>query len=180
MQNAGIFLSLGTNLGEREKNLIRCLDALGAVESLELVRISSIYETDPVGMTEQPDFLNMVVEVNTSLSPMELLHTVKNIEKRLGRKETFRWGPRLIDVDILAYKNLILEEEELAIPHPRLAERLFVLVPLNEIAPFFRHPKTKKTVKELIRNCTDLAQVRLKKRYSEIERKFQWKKTHGN
>jgi 2-amino-4-hydroxy-6-hydroxymethyldihydropteridine diphosphokinase len=180
LQNTEIFLSLGTNLGDREENLIRCLETLGAVEELEIIRISSIYETDPIGVTEQPDFLNMVVEIITSLSPMELLHTVKNIEKKLGRKETFRWGPRLIDIDILAYKNLILEENELFIPHQRLAERLFVLVPLKEIAPFFRHPKTKKPVKELIRNCSDLTQVRLKKHYSEIERKLKWKKTHGN
>lgn len=180
MQNTEIFLGLGTNLGDREENLIRCLGALGAVENLKLVRISSIYETEPVGVTDQPDFLNMVVEIDTSLSPIELLLSVKKIEKELGRKKTYRWGPRLIDIDILAYKDLILEEKELFIPHQRLAERLFVLIPLREITPFFRHPKTKEPVKELICNCSDLTEVRLKKHYSEIERKLKWKKMIGN
>jgi len=175
VHTTGIFLGLGTNLGDREQNLIRCLNELVASSVVEVHKISSIYETDPVGVTDQPDFLNMVVEIETSLLPMKLLHFVKDAEKKLGREDGRRWGPRLIDIDILAYGDVVVEEEELNIPHMSLAERLFVLVPLQEIAPDFYHPKLKLSVAELIQQCQDIKQIKLIQSQSELERKLAWK-----
>ncbi|NOZ62276.1 MAG: 2-amino-4-hydroxy-6-hydroxymethyldihydropteridine diphosphokinase [Calditrichaeota bacterium] len=161
MGAAGIFLGLGTNLGDRERNLIHCLKELTVTDQVEICRISSVYETAPVGVTDQPDFLNMVVEIETSLLPWQLLHFVKKVEKKIGRKNGRRWGPRLIDVDILAYRDVVLEANELKIPHARLAERLFVLIPLQEIAPDFFHPQLNVSVAELIQQCQDIKQVRI-------------------
>ncbi|MDA0733764.1 MAG: 2-amino-4-hydroxy-6-hydroxymethyldihydropteridine diphosphokinase [Chloroflexi bacterium] len=136
------YLGLGTNLGSREINLSRAVQSLTTSQTVQIVRSSSIYETAPWGYTEQPNFLNCVVEVNTWLSPVELLELAKQIENDLGREENFRYGPRLIDIDILLYGNdtVHLCHPDLEIPHPRIAERAFVLVPLSELAPDIMHP----------------------------------------
>jgi 2-amino-4-hydroxy-6-hydroxymethyldihydropteridine diphosphokinase len=114
------------------------------------LRVSRIFETPPWGFADQPAFLNQVVEGQTRLSPADLLDTVKDLETRLGRVATFRYGPRVIDIDILFYGDQIIEIPGLSIPHPRLAERAFVLVPLADLAPNLRHPVTGKTVAEML------------------------------
>ena len=138
-----LFLALGTNLGDRRENLRRAVRALAGLMVIEA--ISPIYETAPWGLAEQPNFLNMCLSATTGLLPRPLLAKIKDLEIRLGRKPGPRWGPRLIDIDLLFYDDLILQVEDaegLTIPHPRLAERAFVLAPLADIAPQFRHPQT--------------------------------------
>jgi 2-amino-4-hydroxy-6-hydroxymethyldihydropteridine diphosphokinase len=133
-----IHLALGTNLGNRTSNLRRALAAFPPAVTV-LVE-SSVYETPPWGMTDQPPFLNMVIKGETRLAPTDLLQYLKQIESELGRVPSVRYGPRLIDVDILFYNSLILDTPELTIPHPRLHERAFVLVPLADLSPTLVHP----------------------------------------
>lgn len=145
---AHVFLALGTNLGERAHNLRHAIEALPP--AVRLQRQSPIYETPPWGFTDQPDFLNMVIEGETDLSPLALLHFIKDLERRLGRQPSVRYGPRLIDLDILFYDDLVLETSELVIPHPRLHERAFVLVPLADLAPDLIHPRLQRSVRDLL------------------------------
>ena len=134
------FLGLGANLGDRASSLRAALRALHAPPSLEVVRASTFYETAPVGVTGQPDFLNAVAEVRTTLPPAALLARLLGVEQQLGRVRTERWGPRVIDIDILLYGDQALALPGLTVPHPRAAERSFVLQPLAEIAPDARFP----------------------------------------
>jgi len=143
-----IFLGLGSNLGDRRSNLIEALHKLR--EKIAIRSVSSCYETEPVGYLNQPRFLNIVCSGTTSLSPRELFQFIKGIEKKMGRQPTVRYGPRPIDIDILLYDDLVLDEPDLVIPHPRLAERAFVLVPLAEIAPQQVHPILQMTSEELL------------------------------
>ena|SRR5688572_3119499 len=131
-----VYLGLGSNLGDRAANLRLAVDKLDS-GPVRILRTSFLYETNPVGVTEQPvaDYLNCAVESETNLTPSALLFYVKNIERSLGRFETFRWGPRVIDIDILLFEDVTLDSEELSIPHPRLCERKFVLIPLLELNP---------------------------------------------
>ena len=128
-----VFLGLGSNLGDRKRNIAQAVGLLS--QQLSIRKLSMVYETDPVGVTEQPRFLNVVVEGATQSSPRELLATTQEIERRVGRRPTFRWGPRVIDIDILLYGDQTINEADLITPHPRMRERKFVLVPLCEIAP---------------------------------------------
>lgn len=127
------FLSLGSNLGDREENLAAAIRTLNSREDTEVISISSVYETDPVGFLDQGPFLNLACRVSTSLSPRELLAALKEIEKLLVRIPTVRNGPRTIDLDILLYENQSVNEPDLIIPHPRMFERAFVMIPLLEL-----------------------------------------------
>lgn len=141
------YLSLGSNLGDRAKNLAKAISSL-APQVQPLIQ-SSIYQTEPWGYSDQPNFLNQVVKAETTLDPFDLLDYLKATESQLGRQETFRFGPRLIDIDILLYDDLIVDTHKLTIPHPRIYERAFVLIPLSEIAPDLTHPILGKTIQEL-------------------------------
>lgn len=134
-----IFVGLGSNVGDRLGNLRGAVRALSARDGIEVTATSGVYETDPVG-PEQPDFLNAVVEIETELAAEELLRVFKQIEIELGRVTRERWGPREIDLDLLVYGDLHVEAEDLVVPHPQIATRAFVLVPLVEIAPTVEIP----------------------------------------
>jgi 2-amino-4-hydroxy-6-hydroxymethyldihydropteridine diphosphokinase len=153
-----VYLSLGSNVGDREGNLRAAVAQLRSAIRVEAV--SSLYETEPVGVTDQPAFLNLAVAAHTDLAPRQLLEAVKRVERRVGRKPTYRWGPRVIDIDIVLYDALILETPELTLPHARLAERAFVLVPLAEIAPEAVEPRSEKRVVELSEVAPGRAGVR--------------------
>ncbi len=143
-----VYLGLGSNIGDRDANLSAALRALAAIVTVE--RVSSVYDTAPMLYTNQPRFHNLVCQVLTSLSPDALLHAVKEIERQLGRKSGPRYGPRVIDIDLLLYGRLIFNSAALTIPHPRMAERAFVLAPLAEIAPTLTHPVLGVTIAELL------------------------------
>jgi 2-amino-4-hydroxy-6-hydroxymethyldihydropteridine diphosphokinase len=142
------YIAMGTNLGERLENLRAAIDALAP--DVSVLAKSHVYETPPWGVEDQPAFLNMVVRAETGLEPEILLRYLKEIESQLGREESVRWGPRLIDLDILFYDNLVLDTEGLVIPHPRLHERGFVLVPMADVGADVVHPVSGEFVWELL------------------------------
>ncbi|HXF85933.1 MAG TPA: 2-amino-4-hydroxy-6-hydroxymethyldihydropteridine diphosphokinase [Anaerolineales bacterium] len=146
-----VYLSLGSNLGNRLANLKQAIASLPP--QMEVKAKSRIYETPPWGYTDQPMFLNQVIKAETYLDPQALLKHLKRLEIALGRKATFQYGPRLIDIDILFYDDLILNTASLVIPHPQLHKRGFVLLPLMDIAPDLLHPTLKKSIRELIAFC---------------------------
>jgi len=153
-------LGLGGNLGDRIENLAEARARL-VKRGIAIRALSALYETEPVGFSAQPWFINQAVEVETELSPRELLMLVKEIEKDMGREATVLDGPRVIDIDILLAGDKVIGTEELAIPHPRLAERNFVLEPLAEIAPQAVHPGLKRTIRELLRLSKDRSRVEM-------------------
>jgi len=165
MKDDLVFLCLGSNLGRREWQIDRAISALHG-NGLKIVRCSSLYETQPVGSEGQPYFLNVVLAVKTDLEARKLLAVCKQIEQTLGRKESkLRFEPRTIDIDILLYKGLVIEEANLVIPHPRMSKRRFVLVPLVEIAPMVKDPRDKRTYREI------LAQVNNTRRVTKLKAK---------
>jgi len=155
----GIFLGLGTNLGSRVEHLACCLKRLSCQSEVLVTRISSVYESEPFGEPNQPWFLNMAVEITTDLAPFELLTFTQQVEKEIGRKETYHWGPRIIDIDILSYHEMVFRQPMLQIPHRQLHLRRFVLLPLKEIATGFVHPEIKKNIDHLLTDCQDKTQV---------------------
>ena len=147
------YLSLGSNLDDREANLNRALDRLGSPD-VHIKRVSSIYETEPQDLHNQPWFLNLVVEIETTLFPLQLLARIQKIEKELGRRRIVPKGPRTIDIDILLFGNFKIETSTLTVPHPRMHERRFVLEPLSELAPDLCHPISRHTVREMLNEIT--------------------------
>lgn len=143
-----IYLSLGSNLDDRYANLQRAVGELN--KFLKITAISPVFATEPWGDVDQPLFLNVCVAASGNLPPHELLHQIKRVENDMGRAPTRRWGPRLIDIDILFYDQVVIEDEGLTIPHPRVAERAFVLAPLAVINPDLRHPQTGLSVREML------------------------------
>jgi len=159
MKQETVFLSLGSNLGDRAANLRAAIDALAGV-GVRATKISSFYETEPVDYLDQPWFLNCVVEAETLLAPLDLLHAVRKIEAQLGSKKEFRKGPRLLDIDILLYDAATIDLPDLQIPHPRMLQRNFVLAPFAEIAPTLRHPDWKGTALDLLAASPDTSKIR--------------------
>jgi 2-amino-4-hydroxy-6-hydroxymethyldihydropteridine diphosphokinase len=154
---AEAYIALGSNLGDRATNLRGALERIRGIA--ELVGISRVYETEPVGFREQPDFWNLVVRIHTTLEPEALFHQLKRIEADLGRSADFRNAPRIIDLDLLTYDAVLLKTPNLEIPHPRMHQRTFVLYPLAELEPSFRHPATGMTIDDLIAQLPDPSRV---------------------
>ncbi|HHV99717.1 MAG TPA: 2-amino-4-hydroxy-6-hydroxymethyldihydropteridine diphosphokinase [Clostridiaceae bacterium] len=148
-----VFIGLGSNIGNREKYIHDAIKHISQIPDTKIIKMSDIYETEPVGNTEQDRFLNMAVCIATRLEPLELLGRLQYIENLLGRKRTIRWGPRTIDLDILLFDDLHLELPQLVIPHPRMFERAFVLIPLSEILD--GKDIMGMNVDELINRCSD-------------------------
>jgi 2-amino-4-hydroxy-6-hydroxymethyldihydropteridine diphosphokinase len=160
------YIGLGSNMGDRSYFLNEAIKSLDSNERISVIATSSIYETAPVGYLEQESFLNMVIKVSTILKPIELLEVNQQVEKDLGRKRDIRWGPRTIDLDILMYNNENIETEKLIIPHPRMKERAFVLVPLMEIDDTIEIPYTKMPISLFIKELQDREEVQIWKRKS--------------
>jgi 2-amino-4-hydroxy-6-hydroxymethyldihydropteridine diphosphokinase len=153
------YLSLGSNVGDRAKNLRAAVAALGKT-GVQVVRVSSVYETEPVDYLDQTWFLNMAVEAETELAELDLLHALRGIETQMGSKKIIAKGPRLIDMDILLYGDKVIDTPELQIPHPRMHLRRFVLEPLAEIAPDVGHPVSHVSAKEMLAGTPDKSTVR--------------------
>jgi 2-amino-4-hydroxy-6-hydroxymethyldihydropteridine diphosphokinase len=154
-----IYLSLGSNVGDREANLRAAIAALPPA-GVQVQHVSSIYETEPVDHLDQPWFLNCVVEAETELLPLALLQALRAIESQLGNQKEFPKGPRKIDLDILLYGNETITTPELQVPHPRMLQRRFVLTPLDELAPNLKHPSWQATAAELLQRLEDPSEVR--------------------
>lgn len=146
-----VYLSLGTNMGDKKKNLLEAIEKIGKLENTKVTSQSTILETEPFGYTEQDMFLNACIELKTLFTPQELLEKLLNIELEMGRVRTIKWGPRIIDIDILFFDDEIIQDKNLAVPHPWISERMFVLEPLCEIAPNLIHPLERKPVATLKR-----------------------------
>lgn len=150
-----VYLSLGSNMGDKRENLLEAIKRVGELENTEVVKSSTILETEPFGYIEQDNFLNVCLEVKTLLTPQEFLSFILKIELDMGRVREIKWGPRVIDIDILFYDNEIIQEDNLAVPHPWICEREFVLEPLSEIAPNYVHPLERKTIMMLARKLKE-------------------------
>lgn len=161
-----IYLSLGSNTGNRRKNIQKALSSLENI-NIKKIKISSLYETSPVG-PKQRNFYNISGKFKTDMNPPELLKALKNIEKKAGRKKSFRWGPRIIDIDILFYGSEKINLKNLTVPHKEIKNRLFVLAPMKEISSNFVHPVYRKTVKTLYKNL--LSQIKENKLPQYIEK----------
>ena len=155
-----VYLSLGSNVGDRAKNLQNAIAALGKL-GVQVERVSSVYETEPVDYLDQPWFLNCAAEAETELPPLGLLQTLRGLEAQMGSKKLIAKGPRLIDIDILLYGNEIIDTPELQVPHPRMHLRRFVLQPLAEIAPSVQHPVSHLSISELLARTSDKSVVRV-------------------
>ncbi|MCM3575844.1 2-amino-4-hydroxy-6-hydroxymethyldihydropteridine diphosphokinase [Mesobacillus subterraneus] len=155
------YIALGSNMGDRFGYLTQAIILLESHEQISVVNTSSVYETDPVGFTDQGQFLNMAIQVETSLSPVELLDTCLEIELKLGRKREVKWGPRTLDLDILLYNHENIETEKLTIPHPRMSERAFVILPLLDMDPNLTLPTMKEPLKNYLLSIPDREGVRI-------------------
>jgi len=150
-----VFIALGSNIGDRLGFLQKAMDALGSAPGFKVRRVSSVYETEPVGKKDQPQFLNAAVELDSPMSPEDALVNLKQIERAVGRTPSERWGPREIDLDLIYVQDLVVNGPGLVLPHPEVASRRFVLTPLAEIAPEFVDPLRKRSLSELLASCPD-------------------------
>jgi 2-amino-4-hydroxy-6-hydroxymethyldihydropteridine diphosphokinase len=153
----GIFLLLGSNLGDRLKQLADAVERIGSFATV--LRTSSVYVTGAWGNTNQPDFLNQVIEIDTRDSPQQLLFDILTVETKMGRRRIEKWGSRVIDIDILLYRDTIVDTADLKVPHPQMQNRKFTLVPLRELAPDFMHPLFRKSIARMDDECTDTVRV---------------------
>ena len=156
---ATCYIGIGSNLGESRDICEKAIALLGETKGVEIEEVSSLYKTEPVGFETQPSFINGAARVQTTLDADELFRQMRRIEEELGRVTKFKWGPRYIDLDLLLFDELILEEKELTIPHPLMHQRRFVLTPLSEIANEVRHPVLGKTIAELLLALDDEKKV---------------------
>lgn len=163
------YIALGSNIGNRENYLLHAIKKINLHPSIEVVNISSIYETDPIGYTDQAQFLNMVINVNTELTASELLRSLQEIEKQLERKREVKWGPRTLDLDILLYNHENIDAEQLIVPHPRMHERAFVLIPLYELNKDIRIPTLNKSISTIIDQLQDKEGVRIWKQKNGVD-----------
>ena len=155
------YIGLGSNLGRKKANIRRTVKLLSKNKDIKILKISSLYETEPVGYVKQDWFVNACLKAETNLSPRQLLSVLKDIEKKLKKKKKFiRWGPRTIDLDILLYDNLRLKTKDLVIPHPEMHKRAFVLIPLMELEPNLVHPTKRKSILELLANLKKSKRVK--------------------
>ncbi len=150
-----VFLGLGSNLGNRVEYIEKAIAEIGFLKNTKVIKKASLYETEPWGFTEQPDFINSAVEIETSLSAQELFNEVKSIEQKLKRQSKGKWQEREIDIDILFYGNEIIRSEKINIPHKEIENRKFVMIPMNELAPDFIHPVFNETINELLSKSKD-------------------------
>jgi len=158
---ANAYVGLGSNLGDKTDNIRQALDMLDRADGVSVLAVSSFYETEPEGYEDQDWFVNAAAQMQTDLPPRGLLKLLKEMEQAIGREESVRWGPRKIDLDLLLYDQLCLESQDLTIPHPRMHQRAFVLVPLAEIAAEMLHPIMEKTIGTLLGELTITKNVRL-------------------
>ena len=149
------YIGIGSNLGILEKNCTEAIEKISSTKDIKIVSRSSFYHTEPIGGVQQDWFVNSVIKIKTALSPMNLLSALLNIESTMGRTRKEKWGPRLIDLDLLFYGNLILGKKGLTLPHPEIQKRKFVLIPMSEIAESLVHPTLKKTIKTLLQESSD-------------------------
>lgn len=155
------YIGLGSNLGRKKANIRKAVKLLDKKKDIKILKVSSLYETEPVGYVKQDWFVNACLKAETNLSPRQLLSVLKDIEKKLKRKRRFiKWGPRTIDLDILLYDNLRLKTKDLVIPHPEMHKRAFVLIPLMELEPNLVHPTKRKSILELLANLKKSKKVK--------------------
>ena len=166
--NTRVFIGIGTNVGDRSNYIDRALDELRLEDQIWIEAVSSIYETVPVGLQDQPNFLNGIIRIKTAVHPLNLLEILKRIEVQVGRQYRKRWGPREIDLDILIYGDLILDHPLLRIPHPEMLNRQFVLQPLVEIQPDLIHPSCNQTISQIVCHmATEIETVSWEKKNSD-------------
>jgi 2-amino-4-hydroxy-6-hydroxymethyldihydropteridine diphosphokinase len=170
-EKARVFIGLGSNLGDRAYYLSQALRELNTPRQIIVKKYSSVYETEPVGMKNQPSFLNMVAELESSLPAQELLVRLKGIERSIGRSHNEHWGPREIDLDLLYYGGEIINDNGLQLPHPEIANRRFVLVPMKEIASEFYDPMKRMTITDLLQLCVDTCAVRQVPSHMDLQKK---------
>ncbi|HXI10242.1 MAG TPA: 2-amino-4-hydroxy-6-hydroxymethyldihydropteridine diphosphokinase [Thermodesulfobacteriota bacterium] len=163
-----VFISMGSNLGDRVANCREAVRRLAGYDGVRVVKTSSLYETEPWGVTDQGPFINAVVEIDTGLAPEPLFELLKSIEAEMGRTKGRRWGPRLIDLDLIFYGDRVVDTERLKVPHPSVEERAFVLVPLSELAPGFTHPASGRPVSEILSGLPESEKSGVKKLTEKI------------
>ena len=170
MAHITAYIGIGSNLGIPEENCTNAIEKISSTKDIKIISKSSFYQTEPIGGVQQGWFINAAIEIETDLSPVNLLSVLLNLELAMGRIRQEKWGPRLIDLDLLLYSNLVLEKKGLTLPHPEIQNRKFVLIPMSEIAGNVIHPTLKKTIKTLLQESSDVTIVKKTKKSNPIHR----------